>query len=103
LYRYSVVPKFYFRCLATVEESIETMFADKPAIKKMSSTNAKAFNSLRQRLKKHQREDKAMQVGIAAAKEKMDSTDEEASSESDSDSDSGSDSDEVGLLQVESS
>ena len=70
------------------------MFANKPAIKKMSSTNAKAFNSLRQRVKKLQREDKVMEAGVAAAKEKMDSTDEDESSDSDSsDSDSGSDSD----------
>ena len=49
----SAIPGFYFRALATLEAAIEATFANKPAIKKMSSTNAKAFNSIRQRLKKH--------------------------------------------------
>ena len=49
----SAIPGFYFRALATLEAAIESTFANKPAIKKMSSTNAKAFNSIRQRLKKH--------------------------------------------------
>ena len=40
---------------------------------------AKAFNAMRSRLKKHQREDKVMELGMAAAKEKMDSTDEAGS------------------------
>ena len=80
----SVIPGFYFRALAVLEEAIESTFANKPAIKKMSSTNAKAFNSLRQRLKKHSRDDKKMEEGIARAKENPESTEEEMSSDSDS-------------------
>jgi translation initiation factor 3 subunit C len=57
------VPKFYYRALATLEDSIEATFANKPAIKKMSSTNAKAFNAMRQRLKKHQRDDPTVEAG----------------------------------------
>merc|ERR1719183_1904330 len=33
------VPKFYYRALATLEDAIEATFANKPAIKKMSSTD----------------------------------------------------------------
>ena len=50
------MPKFYYRTLVTLEENIEITFANKEAKKKMSSTNAKAFNALRQRLKKHSKE-----------------------------------------------
>ena len=82
----TTVPKFYFRCLARLEDSVEAVFADKPTIKKFSSTNSKAFNSIRQRLRKHQRDDPVMAAGVAAAREKMESTDEEMS-DSDSDSD----------------
>jgi translation initiation factor 3 subunit C len=56
-------------------------------VKKFSSTNSKAFNSIRQRLRKHQRDDASMAAGVAAAKEKMESTDEEMSDASDDDSD----------------
>ena len=89
------VPKFYYRALATLEDAIEATFANKPAIKKMSSTNAKAFNAMRQRLKKHQRDDPTVEAGIRAAHEKMESTDEDESEpESDSDSDADDDDDE---------
>ena len=90
----SAIPGFYFRALATLEAAIEATFANKPAIKKMSSTNAKAFNSIRQRLKKHARDDETMAAGIARAKEHPDSTEDEASSDDDSDSDSDSDDEE---------
>ena len=83
----SEVPKFYFRCLARLDDVIERVFADKPTVKKFSSTNSKAFNSIRQRLRKHQRDDASMAAGVAAAKEKMESTDEEMSDASDDDSD----------------
>ena len=75
------IPGFYFRALASLETAIERMFANKPAVKKMSSTNAKAFNSLRQRLKKHARDDPAMAAGMARAKENPDSTADELSDE----------------------
>ena len=90
----SAIPGFYFRALATLEAAIEATFANKPAIKKMSSTNAKAFNSIRQRLKKHARDDETMAAGIARAKEHPDSTEDEASSDDDDDSDSDSDDEE---------
>ena len=86
----SAIPGFYFRALATLEAAIEATFANKPAIKKMSSTNAKAFNSIRQRLKKRFRDDAAMAAGLARAKAQPDSTEDEAS-DSDSDGDSSDD------------
>ena len=82
------IPGFYFRALAVLDAAIEQTFANKAGIKKMSSTNAKAFNSIRQRLKKHFR-DAAMAAG-RRAKAQPDSTEDEAS-DSDSDSDSSDD------------
>ena len=40
------IPGFYFRALAVLDAAIEQTFANKAGIKKMSSTNAKAFNSI---------------------------------------------------------
>ena len=62
------IPGFYFRALAVLDAAIEQTFANKAGIKKMSSTNAKAFNSIRQRLKKHFRDDAAMAAGLARAR-----------------------------------
>ena len=84
------IPGFYFRALADLDAAIEQTFANKAGIKKMSSTNAKAFNSIRQRLKKHFRDDATMAAGLARAKAQPDSTEDEAS-DSDSDSDSSDD------------
>ena len=84
------IPGFYFRALALLDHAIETMFANKPAIKKMSSTNSKAFNAIRQRLKKHARDDPVMATGMARARENPDSTEDEASDAA-SDSDSSDD------------
>lgn len=47
------IPKLYFRALIDIEESLSLSFNDKDSRKQMSSTNAKAFMSLRQRIKKH--------------------------------------------------
>ena len=46
------VPKFYYRTLGTLEENIIVAHENNVA-KSMSSSNAKAFTSLRQRLKKY--------------------------------------------------
>lgn len=46
-------PRVYIRILVELEDFIAKTFGDREARKKMSPTNAKAFNSMRQRLKKH--------------------------------------------------
>ncbi|CAL6304195.1 unnamed protein product [Bathycoccus prasinos] len=47
------VPRIYFRVLLDIEDELNSSFDDKDARKRMSSSNAKAFMSLRQRVKKH--------------------------------------------------
>ena len=52
----SAPPRMYVRILVQLEDYVEEAFADKELRKKLSSTNAKAFNSMRQKIKKHNRE-----------------------------------------------
>jgi hypothetical protein len=47
------VPKGYVRILGELEGYLTTSLANKEQKKKMSATNSKALNTMRQRLKKH--------------------------------------------------
>lgn len=87
------VPRVYVRILVELEDNLKKTLADKDAKKKMSPTNAKALNTMRQRLKKH---NVAFQEQIDKFRENPESTEEEPSddSELDSDSDEGSDEEE---------
>jgi translation initiation factor 3 subunit C len=50
------VPRFYIRYLAEVEDFCNEQFADKDGIKAMSKANAKSFNSLRQKVRKYNKD-----------------------------------------------
>lgn len=82
-------PRVYIRILVELEDGLKKTLADKDAKKKMSPTNAKALNTMRQRLKKH---NVGFQEQIDKFRENPESTEEEPSDASDSDSDSGEDS-----------
>jgi len=71
------VPKFYYRTLGILEESI-TVAHENNAAKSMSSSNAKAFTSLRQRLKKYL---KQIDAEMSLFRSSPDSSDEEMHSE----------------------
>ncbi|DBA87382.1 hypothetical protein WJX77_002170 [Trebouxia sp. C0004] len=87
------VPRVYVRILVELEDGLKKTLADKDAKKKMSPTNAKALNTMRQRLKKH---NVSFQEQIDKFRENPESTEEEPSDASDdeSGSDDGSDEDE---------
>ena len=85
------VPRVYVRILVELEDGLKKTLADKDAKKKMSPTNAKALNTMRQRLKKH---NVSFQEQIDKFRENPESTEEEPSDASDDDSGSDDDSDE---------
>ena len=87
------VPRVYVRILVELEDNLKKTLADKDAKKKMSPTNAKALNTMRQRLKKH---NVAFQEQIDKFRENPESTEEEPSDDSELDSDSDEGSDEEG-------
>lgn len=61
------VPKVYLRTLVELEASLTTTLSNKELRKKMSTTNSKSLNAMKQRLKKH---NKDFEAEIEAFKEK---------------------------------
>eukprot|EP00735_Rhodelphis_limneticus_P009130 TRINITY_DN2556_c0_g1::TRINITY_DN2556_c0_g1_i1::g.19161::m.19161 TRINITY_DN2556_c0_g1::TRINITY_DN2556_c0_g1_i1::g.19161 ORF type:complete len:969 (-),score=310.54,sp/Q9XHM1/EIF3C_MEDTR/40.77/0.0,eIF-3c_N/PF05470.7/6.9e-186,PCI/PF01399.22/5.7e+03,PCI/PF01399.22/1.5e-14,Baculo_DNA_bind/PF04786.7/0.015,Baculo_DNA_bind/PF04786.7/3e+03,DUF4363/PF14276.1/7.9,DUF4363/PF14276.1/21,TPR_2/PF07719.12/1.5e+04,TPR_2/PF07719.12/2.1,TPR_2/PF07719.12/1.5e+03,PTS_IIA/PF02255.11/5.8e+03,PTS_IIA/PF02255.11/1.5,PTS len=100
------VPRLYIKGIALIEDSANTTFQDKASIKKMSSTNAKSFNAVRQKVRKNNkvyesqieeyRKNPDLEDDKPADKsDKSDSeSDDESKSSSSSSSSSDSDSDE---------
>ncbi|KAK9812688.1 hypothetical protein WJX72_002071 [[Myrmecia] bisecta] len=84
------VPRVYVRILVELEDFVTKTLGNKEAKKKMSPTNAKALNTMRQRLKKH---NQAYLEQIHKYRENPESTEEEAEAE---ESDDGSSSSESG-------
>ncbi|XP_023652291.1 eukaryotic translation initiation factor 3 subunit C [Paramormyrops kingsleyae] len=90
------VPKFYIRLLADLEDYLNQLWEDKEGKKKMNKNNAKALSTLRQKIRKYNRD---FENEIANYKENPEqSPDEEeekdewpsgSSSESDDDEDKG--------------
>ncbi|XP_056325223.1 eukaryotic translation initiation factor 3 subunit C isoform X2 [Danio aesculapii] len=87
------VPKFYIRLLADLEDYLNQLWEDKEGKKKMNKNNAKALSTLRQKIRKYNRD---FETEIASYKENPEqSADEEeekddigsGSSESDDDDD----------------
>merc|ERR1740130_1445887 len=90
------VPTFYFKALLSLDVCLQKALADKPAIKKMSKTNAKSLNGMKQNLKKKMTEHETKLAEVKKAGGIDDEEDDESESESESESSSESSSDEEG-------
>ncbi|NP_001129648.1 eukaryotic translation initiation factor 3 subunit C [Xenopus laevis] len=89
------VPRFYIRLLSDLDDYLNELWEDKEGKKKMNKNNAKALSTLRQKLRKYNRD---FEASITAYKQNPEESadedqekdeDSEASSSSDDDSDEG--------------
>ena len=71
------MPRPYIKLLVELEDYLNKSLADRVARKKMSPTNARALNTMRQRLKKH---NVAYQAQIDTFRAKPESSEEENAS-----------------------
>ncbi|XP_063048781.1 eukaryotic translation initiation factor 3 subunit C isoform X4 [Engraulis encrasicolus] len=85
------VPKFYIRLLADLEDYLNQLWEDKEGKKKMNKNNAKALSTLRQKIRKYNRD---YETEIASYKENPDQSAEEEEEKDDAESGSSSDSDD---------
>ncbi|XP_042070060.1 eukaryotic translation initiation factor 3 subunit C isoform X1 [Haplochromis burtoni] len=84
------IPPFYIRLLADLEDYLNQLWEDKEGKKKMNKNNAKALSTLRQKIRKYNRD---FESEIAAYKENpQESADEEEEEKEPEDSGSSSDS-----------
>uniref|UniRef100_A0A8D8RG01 Eukaryotic translation initiation factor 3 subunit C n=1 Tax=Cacopsylla melanoneura TaxID=428564 RepID=A0A8D8RG01_9HEMI len=87
-----LTPRFYLRCLVEMEDFINEVWEDREGRKNMSKFNSKSLGSLRQKLRKY---NKDFEEEIVLFRENPDLPDEEDDKEKDKDDDdSDSDSDE---------
>lgn len=71
-------PRFYVRCLAEIEDFINEMWEDREGRKTMSKNNSKSLSSMRQKLRKY---NKDFEEDIAKFRANPDQPDEEEEEE----------------------
>ncbi len=88
-----LVPRSYLRALVELDDYLTNAHADKELRKKMSPTNAKALNTMRQRLKKHM---PGFEELVAKFRENPEETSSEEEEEEEEEEESGSDEEDDG-------
>jgi len=81
------IPNFYIKCLADLEDYIQQQWEDTDGRKKLSKLNAKALASLRQKLKKYNRDFEEKINEYREDPSKFEEAEEEVEEEEESDSD----------------
>ncbi|MBN3274684.1 EIF3C factor, partial [Polyodon spathula] len=95
------VPTFYTRLLADLEDYLNELWEDKEGKKKMNKNNAKALSSLRQKIRKYNRD---YEAEITRYKENpMQSADEEEEKDEEDSDDSADSADEKGEVVMSAS
>ncbi|CAI5790623.1 eukaryotic translation initiation factor 3 subunit C [Podarcis muralis] len=89
------VPRFYIRILADLEDYLNELWEDKEGKKKMNKNNAKALSTLRQKIRKYNRDYEAQIMSYRQNPEQSADEDEDKKSDdSEGSSSSGEDDDE---------
>ncbi|KAI4897525.1 hypothetical protein NFI96_018361, partial [Prochilodus magdalenae] len=88
------VPPFYIRLLADLEDYLNQLWEDKEGKKKMNKNNAKALSTLRQKIRKYNRD---FETDIANYKENPEQSAEEEEEREEAESGSSSESDDDGV------
>ena len=61
-------PRFYIRTLVQLEDQIKTVLENKDAVKKMNPSTAKAFNAMKQKVRKQAKEHEKEVEGFRAVR-----------------------------------
>ncbi|XP_078508452.1 eukaryotic translation initiation factor 3 subunit C [Lissotriton helveticus] len=88
------VPKFYIRLLADLEDYLNEIWEDKEGKKKMNKNNAKALSTLRQKIRKYNRD---FETQITAYKQNPEESADEDEEKNEEDSEASSSDDDAGI------